>query len=142
VVRLDGKTATGIEVPTKELDSLNGGKRPRVTVTINAHTYRSSVGSMGGRYLIPVSQDVRAKAGVQAGDVVTVDVELDVQPREVAVPADLVEAMANRPSSRRVFDQLSYTARHRHVLAIEGAKSPETRQRRLQKVVDELLAHV
>jgi hypothetical protein len=71
-VRLDRKTATGMEVPAKVLNELGSGKRPRVKVTINGYTYRSAVGSMGGRSLIPVSADVRAKAGVKAGDRVAV----------------------------------------------------------------------
>jgi hypothetical protein len=84
LIRLDGKTATGIEVPQAILAKLGDSKRPAVTVTINDHTYRSTVGSMGGRSLIPVSADVRAKARVQAGDTVTVELEVDTQPRRVA----------------------------------------------------------
>ncbi len=53
-IRLDGKTATGIEVPADVLASLGSGKRPKVQVTLNGYTYASTVGSMGGRSLIPV----------------------------------------------------------------------------------------
>ncbi len=85
-VRLDGKTATGIEVPADVLDGLGGGKRPKVVVTINGFSYPSSVGSMGGRSLIPVSADVRAKAGIAAGDEIDVEVVPDTEPRAVVVP--------------------------------------------------------
>ncbi|MGA7989086.1 MAG: YdeI/OmpD-associated family protein [Candidatus Dormiibacterota bacterium] len=138
LIRLDGKTATGIEIPPAILARLGDSKRPAVTVTINDHTYRSTVGSMGGRYLIPVSADVRAKAGVQAGDTVTVELEADTQPRRVDVPEDFAHALARNAQARRAFEGLSYSGQCRHVLAIEGAKSVETRQRRIDKAIEEL----
>jgi len=140
LVRLDGKTATGIEVPAETMGALGTTERPAVTVTINGFTYRSTVGTMGGRHLIPVSAEVRTKAGVQAGDQVTVELALDDQPRTVDVPAGLAAALARKPAARRAFDALSYSAQRRHVLAVEGAKSADTRQRRVDAVVSDLLA--
>ena len=88
-VDLHGKTATGIVVPPEVVDGLGSGKKPAVTVTIKGFSYPSTIASMGGRFLLPVSAEVRAGAGVAAGDVVDVDVALDTSTREVAVPADL-----------------------------------------------------
>ena len=138
IIRLDGKTATGIEVPPDVLDGLGGGKRPKVTVTINGFSYPSTVGSMGGRSLIPVSADVRAKAAVAAGDNVEVEVVPDTEPRTVAVPDDLAAALAAQPDARTTFDTLSVSNQRRHVLAVEQAKTAETRQRRIAKVLTEL----
>ena len=90
---------------------------------------------MGGRYLLPLSAENRAAAGVAAGDEVDVDLELDTEPREVAVPADLTAALAEDDSAREAFERLSYSHRRRHVLAIEEAKTPETRQRRIAKAL-------
>ena len=137
-LRLDGKTATGIEVPGEVMATLGGGKRPRVLVTINDCTYQSTVGSMGGRSLVPVSAEIRKRARVAAGDDLTVGIELDAEPRTVAVPADLAEALGHDPAARRAFDELSYSGQRRHVLAIEDAKTPQTRQRRIEKAVSEL----
>ena len=81
ILRLDGKTATGIEVPPAVLHALGKGKRPPVWVTLNGFTYRTTVGTLGGRQLIPVSADVRRHAGVQAGDALVVGIELDTEPR-------------------------------------------------------------
>ena len=139
-IRLNGKTATGIEVPSDVLAALGPGKRPKVQVTINGYTYPSTVGSMGGRSLIPVSADVRKNAGVAAGDQIEVDVMADAQPREVEVPGDLAAALDLEPAARRAFSQLSYSGQRRHVLAIEEAKTPETRQRRISKTVTGLSA--
>jgi bacteriocin resistance YdeI/OmpD-like protein/uncharacterized protein DUF1905 len=135
-----GKTATGIEVPDKVVSALGSSKRPAVRATINGYTYRSSVASMGGRFMLGVSAEVREKAGVAGGDQVEVDVELDTEPREVAVPADFAKALKADPKAKKFFDGLSYSNRRRFVLSIEGAKSTETRERRIEKSVASLRA--
>ena len=94
VLELHGKTATGIEVPESVVTALGGGKRPPVLVTINGYAYRSTIAPYGGVHLLPVSAEVRAGAGIAAGDPVTVAVELDTAKREVEVPADLAAALA------------------------------------------------
>jgi hypothetical protein len=125
-------------VPAEVVDALGSGKRPAVRVTIGPHTYRSTVAPRGGVFLIPLSAENRAAAGVAAGDEVEVSVELDTEPREVAVPADLAAALADDGVARSAFDRLPYSHRLRHVLAVEGAKAPETRRRRVEKALDML----
>lgn len=137
-IQLNGKTATGIEVPADVLAALGPGKRPPVRVTINGYAYPSTVAPMGGRFLIPVSAEVRAKAGVAAGDQVDVEVVADTEPRRVEVPGDLAAALDGEPAARRAFEQLSYSNQHRHVLAVTQAKTEQTRKRRIGKVVAEL----
>jgi len=132
-----GKTATGFEVPADVVDGLGGGKKPAVTVTINgSYSYRSSLGTMGGRSMLPVSAEHRAGSGITAGDEVDVNLELDDQPREVVVPDDLLAALDADPVAHSYFDGLSYSNKRRHVLAIEGAKAAVTRARRVAKSVE------
>jgi Bacteriocin-protection, YdeI or OmpD-Associated/Domain of unknown function (DUF1905) len=138
VVELGGKTATGLPVPDEVVDGLGGGKKPAVVVTIGAHSYRSTVANRGGRYLLPLSAENRTAAGVAAGDEVDVRVELDTAPREVAVPEDLAAALA-AADVRAAFDALNFTQRKEHARTVEEAKKPETRQRRIEKVVGSLL---
>ena len=138
-VELHGKTATGITVPAEVVDGLGGGRRVPVTVTINGYTYRTTIAPMGGLYLIPVSADNRAGAGVRAGEVVDVDIERDTAAREVTVPADLAEAL-EAAGVRAAFDALSFTRRKEYVVAVEGAKKPETRRARIERAVAELSA--
>jgi len=107
-------------------------------VTINGYTYRSSVAPMGGVFMIGVSEDVRRNAGVAGGDVVDVELELDTAPREVEVPADLAAALDAEPAARATFDRLSYSNKSWHTLQIDGAKTDETRQRRIAKSVEAL----
>jgi hypothetical protein len=130
-----GKTATGIEVPQEVVRALDAGKRPAVRVTVNGYAYRSTVAVMGGTYMIGFNADHRAATGLGGGDQVDVELELDTAPREVTVPADLAAAMDAEPAARRTFDGLSYSNKSWHVLSVEGAKTEETRQRRIAKSV-------
>jgi hypothetical protein len=137
-IEQSGKTATGIRVPAEVVDALESGKRPAVRVTINGYTYRTTVGVMGGAFMLPLSADNRQAAGVAAGDDVDVELELDTAPREVVVPADLAAALAHDAEAQDSFNALSYSARRRHVLAVESAKTAETRQRRIESVIASL----
>lgn len=140
ILELGGKTATGIRVPPEVVAALGSSKRPPVRVTIRDHTYRSTVAVMGGAFMLPVSADNRASAGVSAGDEVEVDIELDTEPRELAIPADFAAALDRDPEARRTFDALSYSRKQWYVLPVEGAKTPETRQRRIDSAVSKLRA--
>ena len=134
-IQVEGKTATGIPVPTDVVDQLGKGKRPPVRVTIGGHTYRSTVAAYGDVFMLPLSAENREAAGVAGGDEVDVDVELDTEPRTVEVPEDFTDALAAEPEAKRFFEGLSYSQQRWHVLSIEGAKAAETRQRRIDKSV-------
>ena len=138
IIELSGKTATGIQVPAEVVAHLGSSKRPPVRVTINGHTYNSTVAPMGGIFMLPISAENRMLANVSAGDEVEVEIEPDTQPREVTVPPDFLEALDRDTEARRFFDGLSYSNKQRFVLSIEGAKTAETRLRRIAKAVDTL----
>ncbi len=135
---LGGKTATGIEVPADVVAALGPSKRPAVLVIVGGHSYRTTVAPMAGSYWIPLSAENRAAAGVAAGDEVDVEIELDTQPRELEIPDDLSAALDTDGAARRAFDALSYSNRRRYVLSVEGAKTAETRQRRIANAVADL----
>jgi hypothetical protein len=133
-VELGGKTATGLVVPDEVIDGLGGGRRPAVTVTVGKHSYASTIGVRGGKFLIPLSAENRTAAGVAAGDEVEVDLVLDTAPREVTVPEDLAAALA-AAGATAAFDALTFTHRKEHVRAVEEAKKPETRTKRIAATV-------
>ncbi|MBN9390768.1 MAG: DUF1905 domain-containing protein [Chloroflexi bacterium] len=134
-IEQSGKTATGLVVPEQVVERLGAGKKPAVSVTINGYTYRSTIASMGGRFMLPLSAENRAGAKVAAGETVEVEVELDAAPREVAVPPDFAAALDQDPEAKQFFERLAYSHKLRHVLAIDQAKSPETRQRRIEGAI-------
>jgi len=135
ILEQEGKTATGFRVPHEVVEALGKGKRPPVRVTINGYTYRNTVAVYGDVYMLGVSAEHRAGAGVKGGDEIEVDLELDTEKREVSVPADFASALDAEPEARKTFDGLSYSNKSWHVLQVEGAKSDETRQRRIAKSV-------
>ena len=142
-VELGGKTATGFTVPEAALGELGvKTKRPPVRVTINGHTYRSTIAVMGNRLMLPLSAENRTAAGVAAGDEIEVTVEVDTEPRTVDVPKDLAAELRKDKSAEATWDRLSYSHRRQHVMAIEEAKSPDTRARRVAKAMEMLRSGV
>lgn len=133
-----GKTATGIQIPDEVIAKLGTSKKPAVRVTINGFTYRSTVAVMGGKFMVGVNAENRKKAKVAGGDKVDVDIALDTEPRDVTVPADFATMLSRNTRVRQHFDGMSYSKRKAFVQGIEGAKTVETRQRRIEKAFADL----
>lgn len=138
VVLDDKVNATGLRVPPEAIAALGKGKKPPVKVTLNGFTYRTTVAAFGDVYMIPLSQERREAAGVQAGEIVEVTLELDLEPRTVEVPDDLAAALAEKPGAREAFEALNFSTRKEHVRQVESAKAAETRQRRIAVIVAKL----
>jgi len=131
-----GKTASGIQIPDEVIEALGAGKRPPVRVTLHGFTYRSTVAVMNGVYMVGVNAENRSAARVAGGDEVQIDIEVDTEPREVVVPADFNAALQGDSAARLTFDGLSYSNKRWHVLQVEGAKTAETRERRIAKSLE------
>jgi hypothetical protein len=138
IVQAEGKNATGIPVPGEAVAALGTQKRPKVIVSLNGYAYRSTVAAYGDVFMLPLSAEHRAAAGVKAGDQVEVTIELDREPRTVDVPDDLAAALAEQPGATTAFDALSYTMRKEYVRQVESAKTQETRQRRIAGIMAKL----
>ena len=139
VVQEEGMNATGIPVPAEAVAALGTGKRPKVTVSLNGYTYRTTVAAYGDVFMLPLSAAHRQTAGIKTGDSVEVTIELDLAPRTVEVPADLAAALAAQPRATAAFDALSYTMRKEYVRQVEEAKAQETRNRRIAAIVAKLV---
>ncbi|MDX3658896.1 YdeI/OmpD-associated family protein [Streptomyces sp. ID05-26A] len=138
LIELNGKTATGFRVPADVVEALGQGKKPKVLVTIGAHTYRSTVAVYGGDFMLGVSAANREAAGVAAGQTVEVTLEPDLAERTVEVPGDLAAALDATPAARAAFTALSYSNQRQRAEAVASAKQPETRARRIEKIIAEL----
>jgi hypothetical protein len=112
-----------------------GKVRAPVKVTLNGYSYRSTIASMGEGPWLPLRQSHRTAAGVEGGETLQVTLELDVEPRTVKPPADLVKALKASPGAWDGFHALSYTHQREHVEAVEQAVKPETRARRIASAV-------
>ena len=126
---------TGIVVPPEVIDELGGGKRPAVVVNVNGYEYRNTIGTMQGQQLISVSAAIRKETGLEGGDAIHVEISLADGPRAIEVPADFGAAMKQQPAAGAFFATLSNSVQRYHVDNIKGAKTPETRQRRIDKAI-------
>ena len=133
-----GGNATGISVPPEVIAALGTKKRVAVKATLNGYTYRTTVAPYNGVFMLPVAAEHRDAAGIKAGDEIEVTLAVDEEPRTVEVPDELAAALAQKPGAREAFDRLSYTIRKEHARQVTDAKTPETRQRRIEKIVSQL----
>jgi len=131
-----GKTATGIKVPSEIVESFNAGKKPPVKITINGYTYRNTIAVMGGVYMVGVSAVHRTGAGIEGGDEIEVTIQLDTDPRVVEIPAAFQKALNKNAVAKKYFDSLSNSKKKGIVVLIEGAKTDETRDRRIEKAIN------
>jgi hypothetical protein len=112
-----------------------GKVRAPVKVTLNGYTYRSTIAAMGGPPCIPLRKSNREAAGLEGGETIDVRLELDTDARVITPPADFAEALEAMPPAWERWQALSYSHRREHVEAIEQAKAPETRARRISRAV-------
>jgi hypothetical protein len=138
VLKAEGVSATGIPVPDGVVAALGKGKNPRVKVNLNGYQYPGIVQTSDGRFMLSVSAALREAAGVEAGDEVEITLELDLEPRTVEVPDDLRAALSEKAGAMDRFDALAYSKRKEFVRQVEEAKTQETRERRIAKIVAEL----
>ncbi len=127
--------ATGISVPPEVIAELGTSKKPKVKVSLNGYTYRSTVAAYVDAFMLPVSQEHRQAAGLEPGDRVEVTLELDLEPRTVEVPADLITALSAKAGAAEAFNTLSYSQRKEFARQVEEAKTQETRDRRIAGIV-------
>lgn len=117
-----------------------GKIRAPVKVTLNGYTYRSTIAPMSGTMCIPLRKSNREAAGLEGGETLDVRLELDTEKREVAPPADLKKALKAAPPAWDRWQELSFTHQREHAEAVEDAKKPETRARRIEAAVRDLAA--
>jgi len=117
-----------------------GSARPPVRVTINGYEFRSTLAPYGGTHYLGLNRMVRTAANITVGDVITITLELDDAPRTIEPPIDLAQALKANSAAQARWDKLSYSHRREHVEAIEEAKKPATRARRIAKTIEQLRA--
>jgi hypothetical protein len=113
-----------------------GRVRVPVKVTLKGYTYRSTIAAMGGPPCIPLRKSNREAAGLEGGETLEVRLDLDTETREIAPPADLARALKAAPPAWERWQELSYSHQREYAEAIEEAKKPETRARRIASAVD------
>jgi hypothetical protein len=130
--------ATGITIPFDVPATFGTRARVAVRGTINGFPYRSSVVPMGGRFMMPVNKELRAGANAKGGDTITVTMERDEDPRIITPPPELARALRANKVAHAAWNKLSYTHQKEHARAVEEAKRPDTRTRRIERTIAQL----
>ena len=104
-------------------------------MNLNGYEYRNTVGVMGGRHMVSISAAVRKATGLKGGDPISVKLTVADTPQQVDIPDDLAHAMSAEPDVAAFFSKLSNSLKRYHVDNVNGAKAPETRQRRINKAI-------
>lgn len=136
------------EVPFDVKETFGHGRAP-VAVTITPTTpkhpkrgvpysFRSTVAAYGGRSYVPVRKEHREAAAVKVGDRLDVVLVLDTEPRIVELPPELALHLGKDRGAATAWDRLSYTHQNEHVMAIAGAKKPDTKLRRIEATLSML----
>lgn len=134
----ENSEATGIYIPF-DVEKVFGAKRVPVKVSINGAEYRSTVMRMDGRFMMAVPKKLRDAAGIKGGEMIRVSMEKDDAPRTVTPPKDLAKAIkANELTD--VWERMSYTHKKEYAEAVEAAKREETRARRIEKTIEQLIS--
>ena len=141
VERREGGEVCSINIPFDVEKTFGGRNRVPVRGTINGAPFRTSVFRMGGDcHFMVVNRKLREAAGVNGGETVPVLMERDDAPRTVTPPPDFARALDASAEARATWDRLSYTHQREHVEHVEGAKRPDTRQRRIENSIKLLAA--
>lgn len=128
----------GIEVPENIIEQLGAGKKPPVAISIKNYTYKNTVGVMGGKFLVPLSSEHRKHVQVSGGETVEVIINLDTEPRTIELPQKLEDKLKLSKTAQEFFDTLSPSNKKKIVVLIETAKTEETLNKRLEKIISDL----
>ncbi|CAN5819893.1 hypothetical protein BH11BAC3_BH11BAC3_29600 [soil metagenome] len=129
---------TGIEVPPDIIEKLAAGKKPPIVITLNKYTYRSTVAVMGGKFLISLSAENRKNANVKGGDTLEIELTLDTEPRTVELPVEFKKELDKNKIAKAAFEKLSPSKKKAIVVAINEAKTAETKIKRIEKTINSL----
>jgi Bacteriocin-protection, YdeI or OmpD-Associated/Domain of unknown function (DUF1905) len=133
-----GSQAAALKPPFDVAEIFQRKGRVPVKGTINGFPFRSSLMNMGDGHMMVVNAQLRAGARCKAGDAVTVQMELDEEKRTVEVPANLKKIIDGDPRAGESWSKLSFTHQKEYVRAIEDAKRPETREKRIAAMMEML----
>jgi hypothetical protein len=117
-----------------------GQARPPIVITVAKYSFRSTVSVYGGEYFIGIRRSHRDAAELKPGQTVSITIALDDAPRVVEAPKDLAAALKKNAAAKAAWEALSFTHKKEHADALLDAKKPETRERRLDKTIEMLLA--
>lgn len=140
--KIPDKDATFVEIPF-DVEKECGAKRVKVKAKFDGLEYRGSIVSMGqGCYIIGITKAIRKEIGKDAGDNIFIELEKDVEVREIELPVDFQSELDKNEEALKFYNNLSYSAKRKYYQWITSAKKEDTRQKRIVEAVLKLQSNV
>jgi hypothetical protein len=133
-----GSEVAGLKPPFDVVEVFERKGRVPVKGTINGFPFRSSLMNMGDGHMMVVNAQMRAGGNCKAGDTVSIVMEIDEDERKVDVPSYLKKIIDSDAKARESWGKLSFTHQKEYVREIDGAKRPETREKRIAAMMEAL----
>lgn len=122
-----------------DVEKAFGAKRVKIKAMIDGEPYRGTLVRMGSpQHMLPVLKEIRERIGKSFGDIVSIELEEDFEPRTVDVPPDLQSALEADSTAQAAFNCLSYTHQKEYVRWIIESKRDQTRQKRVKQAIEML----
>ena len=140
IIQVEGMNAAYVEFPfnVEELFGTRGQVKVKALFDKQVE-YRGSLANMGRNcHTLGLTQEIRSKLGKTFGNLVEVELERDLEVREVIIPHDVQVLLNENPEEKAYFEKLSYTHRKEYINWITSAKKEETRVNRLVAFIEKL----
>jgi hypothetical protein len=126
-------------VPPKVVAALGGGARIPVVARYAGDVTESTLLPAGGnKRRLVLQMAVLRPAGLDAGALLEVTVRRTEPTHQRPLPPDLERALQFRPAAGAALNRASPSTWRIVVELLETARTPETRQRRIEKIVERL----
>lgn len=115
------------------------GTKGRVPVkfTVAGHNYRSTIAVYSGVHMMVFNRQMREETGYKAGDKISIVLERDMDLRKVELPEDVADQL-KAEGVDEAFAKYSYSLQKEDLAWINDTRNPETRQRRIDKLIAKL----
>ena len=125
--------------PATVVRALGGGPRISVVARYAGETVATTLMPAGrGRGRLTVLADILRRAKLDVGDRLEVELTRSSDPRDPAAPGDLQRALQFRPAAQAAWVRGPASVRRWMVKYLEEAQRPETRQKRIELLLERL----
>jgi hypothetical protein len=121
-----------------DVEAIFGSKgRIPVIMTIDGKRFHRNLAKYAGEYMMVFNKELRDETGYKAGDKIQILLHRDFAERVIELPGDILE-MLRAAGVLPAWEKQSYSQQKEHLAWILEAKKDETKQRRINKIVDTL----
>lgn len=128
-------TWTFLVIPPEVASEWGLGQKP-VRGTISGIPFQGTASKGEGVLRMPIPIKMREQLAVRSGDLVEVEIELDIDPRPIRLPDELLLVFSENPDIEEIYDQLPPSLQRAWTSYVDDAKRQETRKNRAWKALD------